>query len=163
MESLIIESNAKKQQIFLGVLFAVGIVFLMITRGVDIHQFSNETAAFFIGLLLFLLAIGAFIWSPLKEVTIIDSKERQIIIRSTRVFGTSEEIITTSTIEGARVAYIGKASNFIGNTYYISLHLINGTTKPLFLNAYYDGKFSARTQEERLNLLVSMLGISRLK
>lgn len=127
-------------------------------RDFDAVQFSDSTGGFLLGILLFVLAFAS-LFSPYHEVTTIDPLHRTLLIESTTLFGKKKKTISADTIESARVSFIGKASNFIENTYYISLHMRDGSRFPLFLSGYYDGRGSENALREQLTRLGESLGI----
>lgn len=152
------ESNTIKYFILSFSFFVVGGVLMFGFRHFDTSQFTDSLGGFLLGVLLFILAIGLF-FVPYKEVTIIDPVARNISIHSTTLFGEKEEVIPADTIENARVSYFGKASQVIGNTYYISLLMRDGSRHHLFLSGYYNGRGSESAVEEKCLRLGEYLGI----
>lgn len=152
------ESNTKKYFFLACALFLVGGVLMYGFRDFDVTHFADSTAGFFLGVFLSLLS-SSLLFTPYYEVTTIDSLSRSIVIRSKTLFGEKVKKISADVIESARVAFIGRASNFIGNTYYISLHMRDGSYTQLFLSGYYDGRTSENVLKERLMYLEKALGI----
>ena len=148
METWKLESNTIKYFVLSSTLFFVGGILMYRFRDFDTTRFSD----FYFGLCVFVLSIP-------RSDDYRSSAPHPLHIEGTTLFGKKEKTISADTIESARVSFIGKASNFIENTYYISLHMRDGFRFPLFLSGYYDGRGSENALREQLTRLRESLGI----
>lgn len=159
MEKWTEESDATRQSLLELLLVAVGTLMMLLTRDVDFHVMNDLFAAFATGALLFIVGIVAFIENIHQTITIDPVKRLITIVTETR-FKSTEKTIAFDYISDLRVAFLGRRSNVIGQTYYLSLTLSDGTTRPLFFPAYFKGRGSESVANERLGRLKVYLGRS---
>jgi len=99
---------------------------------------SNATAGFFLGVLLLVIGIAAFLASGRQTVTI-DPGRGRITIDDSNRFRTTTRSIAFSDILGIGIGYLGKRSNYVG-WYYLVLKLRSGEDYPLFApGRFYEG------------------------
>lgn len=156
MEIWTTESNSVKQFGLSVVLGVVGILLMAGFRNFDSSGLTESLSGFLLGVLLMFISLGS-VFGILKQTIIVDPNKKEIRILSTTVFGAKERVIPFDTILNVRVAFQGKASNYIGNTYYLSLTLHDQSHCPLFFPAYFDGRGSQSVAEARVHRLQSYL------
>lgn len=156
MEIWKIESNPVKQFTLSGVFAVMGIVFLIIFRDFDASGFTDSLSGFLLGVLLVTIAVAS-LFSIYRQTIIVDPTTKTITITSERFSGTEKQVIPFHTITNVCVAFLGRASNFIGNTHYLSLTLIDNSHCPLFFPAFFDGRTSKTVAEERYRRLMMYL------
>lgn len=159
MEPWIIQSNPKKSLATAVACLIVGAMILYLTQGVSFSAMSDRLAGWLLGMLLVVIAFG-FLVTRLAQTVTVDPMKRTITVTDTTPWKSSERVIPFDTVESARVAFLGRRSNIWLQTYYVSLHLTDGLTYPLFYPAYFDGRSSETVANDRLDRLNTYLGKS---
>jgi hypothetical protein len=157
MEIWKIQSNSGKQIALSVVMAAAGLFVAYSFRNFSGPGFTNSLAGFLLGLLLLLTGVVSLLATGRQTITV-DPGSQSILVEDWNLFGKRERSFAFGDIIDMRVAKIGKASNYTF-TYYVSLHLADGSTYPLFLTAYYDGRWDRAEAEERCQKLKSYLQI----
>lgn len=158
MESWVIESNPTKQRLLLAGMFVVGMVLTIGFRHFDTSGVTDTLAGFLLGLLLIGIS-GAGFFVEARQTITVNPVSRTITLTTVKIHGgaVTERCIPFDTVVNARVAFLGKASNSIGNTYYVSLSMSDGSHVSLFFPFYFDGRGDETVATERLNRLLSYL------
>jgi len=121
MSSLIIYSN-KKSSVWLGVLISIlGLSILYLTSRIT-NLNSNEAAARGLGLLLFIIGIGAIVFVE-DITTTIDPIKKTIDYQMTTRFSSSRRKILFSEVESVRVSRVGHHGSSRTPAYMTSLVL----------------------------------------
>ena len=151
MEIWKIESNPGKQMLLAVAIFFIGLLLIILCRDYGGPGMTNTLAGFLLGWLLFLVGAVNILLNG-KQTIIIDPQKRCIAVLDANLFGNKARYIPFHEIVETRVAAIGKRSSYT-MTYYVSLHLRDGKTYPLFFPAYYDGRWDRSVAEYRLQRL----------
>lgn len=157
MDSWQLESNPVKQIALALGCVAVGLVLAIGFRNFSVAGMTNGLAGFLLGLILLLIGLSALLVSG-KQTIVVDTRARRISITDTNRFRTRKQLIAFGDIVDTRVAYFGKASNFV-NFYYLVLELASGQKVKLFSPGYfYDGGSDRSVMESRRRRLEECLG-----
>jgi hypothetical protein len=144
----VIKSSHSKQILLSILIILLGFVLAIGFRDCDTNTFSNSLAGFLLGILLIFVGTPALLFTA-KETTTIDIKARQIRINSKNSFKVKNTVIPFDDIERMHISHLGKYSGGVVS-YYITLDLKSGKTKPLFFPAYYEGRWSRPAVEDKL-------------
>lgn len=156
MDSWRSESNSGIQTALSLASIVVGITLVLGFRHFDGSGMTNSLAGFLLGLLLLLIGVSAFVVRG-KQVIVVDSGVRQIIVEDTNLFGTNKRLIPFSDIVDTGIGYLGRASNFV-IFYYINLKLMNGEEYQLFTpGRFFDGGSDRSVMESRRQRLEECL------
>ncbi len=151
----VIKSSSNKQMLLSIVIVLVGFILAVGFRDFDSSTFSNSLAGFLLGILLIFIGTPAFILTG-KETITIDVKARQIRIFSKNSLKEYNTVIPFEDIIGMHISHLGKYSSGMV-TYYITLELKSGQSKPLFFPAYYEGRWNRDSVEGKLHRLQEIL------
>jgi hypothetical protein len=151
----VIKSSNGKQMLLSVLIILIGFILAIGFRDCDISTFSNSLAGFLLGVLLVFVGTPALLFTG-KETVTVNIKARQIRIYFKNSFKEKNTVISFDDIDSMRIAHIGKYSSGVV-TYYISLHLKSGKTQPLFFPAYYEGRLSRQSVEDKLCRLREIL------
>lgn len=144
----VIKSSYNKQLLLSIIIVLVGFVLAVGFRDCDTSTFSNSLAGFLLGILLIFIGTPAFLYTG-KETITVDIRARQIRVFTKNSFKENSTVIPFDDITGMHISHLGKYSSGVV-TYYISLELKSGKTKPLFFPAYYEGRWNRQSVEDKL-------------
>ncbi len=130
MDKWISESNPGKQMMLSIVCTIVGLAMAYVCR--DFHGFAmtNTLAGFLLGVLLLLIGTAGAVTTG-KQIIVIDSSVRSIVVEDRNIFGAKKRAIPFSDILHVGIGYTGKKSNYV-TLYYLLLSLRSGEEYSLF-------------------------------
>jgi len=138
MENWKSQSHPGKQIAVAIVCIGLGLALVVGFHNFNGPGMTNSKAGFFLGLLLLLIGIMAFLAQG-RQTVVVDPAARRITIEDKSRFGTKRRSIGFHDIVEVSIGSLGKRSNYV-TIYYLVLKLRNGEEYPLFApGRFYEG------------------------
>lgn len=131
------------------VLIALGLFFIYLLKN-KVDPSSNETAAIWLGYLLFFLGLGSFLYDE-KIETQIDPIRKKITHWSRNILGEEKSEINFSSVQKVLVRRVGKPSNYT-EFYFLLLKLKN--QKTLATGLFFSDKAAAYDKASEIAELI---------
>ena len=148
------ESSPKRHSPVSWVMLAVGLVLVVVFRGLQGPDSGQSTAGFLLGVLLLSMAAASLI-SGGKQIITVDPQRRQIVVRGQNRFSGGTKVIWFKDVARVRVGRSGKASSG-AESFHVTVLLKQGGTVPLFVG-FFDGQFDRSVAQARCDRLATYL------
>lgn len=146
-----IESNNINQNMFLLLMFVIGLVLTIGFRNFESYGFNNEFSGFLLGILVFVSSLGGLILNT-KRTIIVNPKTKNIVIKNKNRFKSSDYVVPFSKVTDLYVQSSG--DNDGGNiSYDVILKLKSNENVPLFSGAFFDGRYNKSDVQDTCNRL----------
>lgn len=146
--TLTFESQPVRQTALALGAIVIGLTLAIGFRHFEVTGMTNSLAGFLLGMLLLLIGFAGILVVG-KQTIIVDPWTRCISVEDASTFWSSKRIIPFSNIVRTGISYVGQRTNHV-NFYYITLHLRDGETYPLFApGRFFEGGSDRTTMEER--------------